>query len=853
MATEASPYRRYKVNLPAPGVWLAASFCFLLLWLGSSPASAQSDRRAGNLFTISASSPATEPETGYLRMGSSAAAKSPDGHALAVNSRYLTLDGAPWFPVMGEFHYSRYPERYWEEEILKMKASGVQIVATYVFWIHHEEVEGQFDWSGQRDLRTFTQLCAKHGMYVYPRLGPWAHGEVRNGGLPDWLLAKGPTRVNDPVYLSYVRKYYDEIGKQLQGLLWKDGGPVVGIQLENEYSNRAPNGGEAHIVKLKSMATAAGFDVPLYTVTGWDNAVYPARDVIPVFGGYPDEAWSGSRQDLPPDTQGVYQFRVGAASGATGILQGASTGSSDVQLWRYPRFTAELGGGMQVTYHRRVVIADDDIAPMALTAIGSGVNLLGYYMFQGGANPQGKRTTLQESQDTGYPNDVPVRSYDFQAPLREFGQMNGSFRRLKALHQFLQDFGSDLAPMTATLPGRLPSGPRDTSTLRVAVRTRGDRGFLFFNNYLRHYPLPEQKGVQVALELPSETLTVPREPADLPSQSSFFWPVNMDLAGAQLKYATAQPFAKIADGGTRYYFFTTCAGLAAEFVFAAPTISSFASKGGQALREGERIYVRGVRPSAEVAMELRTRAGRTVRIVLLSPEQAQNSWKLSFAGRERLLITQADVFSDGESIHLRSRDASALSFSILPDVGKRFAATAPLRRAGADGVFARYAASVEPRQIAVRMEKIRDASPPAPVKMGPVFDWRSGAVAAAPDDSVFEKAGVWRVTLPKDALQGLNDVFLDLRYVGDVGRLYDGALLLDDNFFSGTVWQIGIKRFSPEALAKGLDLKILPLRQDAPIYLPVSAKPDFRGRAEIAEVQPVTASPEYQVILRGGR
>jgi beta-galactosidase len=83
-----------------------------------------------------------------------------------VNSRYLMLDGKPWLPVMGEFRYTRYPERYWEEGILKMKAGGVQIVATYVFWIHHEEVEGHFDWSGPRDLHRFVELCGKHGMYV---------------------------------------------------------------------------------------------------------------------------------------------------------------------------------------------------------------------------------------------------------------------------------------------------------------------------------------------------------------------------------------------------------------------------------------------------------------------------------------------------------------------------------------------------------------------------------------------------------------------------------------------------------------------------------------------------------------
>jgi len=782
-------------------------------------------------------------------MGSDAAGRSRLGHILAVNGRYLTLDGKPWLPVMGEFHYSRYRERYWEEEILKMRAGGVQIVSTYVFWIHHEEVEGQFDWSGQRNLRAFAELCGKHGMYLYARIGPWAHGEARNGGLPDWLLKKGPTRVNDPRYLSYVRKFYQQIAEQLQGLLWKDGGPVIGIQLDNEYTNRGPSGGAAHISKLKSIAVHAGFDVPLYTVTGWDNAVYPPRDVIPVFGAYPDEPWSGSTGELPPDTQGVYRFRPAAGAGVTGILQGVSTAAQQVELRHYPRCTAELGAGLEITYHRRVVVADDDVAPIAVTALGSGTNLLGYYMYQGGANPQGKLSTLQESQDTDYPSDVPVRSYDFQAPLGEFGQMGPSFRPLKVIHQFLLDFGSDLAPMTATLPDRLPAGPADTSTLRLAARTQGDRGFLFFNNYLRYYPLPEQKKVQVALKLASETMKVPSEPVDIPPQSSFFWPVNLDLGGALLKYATAQPFALLDDGETRYYFFTVCPGIAPEFVFAASTISSLNAKG--TVREGDRIRVRGAVPSTDVAVDLRTVANKTVRIVLLSREQAEDSWKVSIGGRQRLLITKADVFSDGDSVHLRSRDAGAFSLSILPDaVG--LTASAPLNRTGKDGVFACYSAPVAAKRIAVRVEKIRDQLPSVPIKLGRRFDWRENGVAIAPDDRDFERAAFWRVSLPKDALEGINDAYLDIRYTGDVGRLYGGALLLDDNFFNGKPWEIGLKRFAPETLAKGMDLKILPLRKDAPIYLPARSRPDFGARSEVANVGAVTLYPEYEVVLRPG-
>jgi beta-galactosidase len=164
------------------------------------PALAQPTSNSSGVIAIDASGPALPPESGYLKMGG----RSSNGHEIQVNSRYLTLDGKPWLPVMGEFHFSRYPEKYWEEEILKMKAGGIEIISTYIFWIHHEEVEGQFDWTGQRDLHRFVELCGKHGMYVFARVGPWAHGEVRNGGFPDWVLQKGPTRRNDPAYLSHV-------------------------------------------------------------------------------------------------------------------------------------------------------------------------------------------------------------------------------------------------------------------------------------------------------------------------------------------------------------------------------------------------------------------------------------------------------------------------------------------------------------------------------------------------------------------------------------------------------------------------------------------------------------------------
>ena len=316
-----------------------------------------------------------------------------------------------------------------------------------------------------------------------------------------------------------------------------------------------------------------------------------------------------------------------------------------------------------------------------------------------------------------------------------------------------------------------------------------------------------------------------------------------------MKYATAQPFAKLDGGDSTYFFFTECPGIPAEFVFAAPTLSRLHAGSGTVVSEDGRASVRNVPPGTEVAIEFRTTAGRDVRIILLSREQAQNAWKVTLAGHEHLLITKADVFSDARSIHLRSRDVQAFSASLLPGMGEHLSATVPLRRVGTDGAFARYTATVEAKHVAVRVEQVRAAMPSSPVKMGRKFDWRPQPVAAAPDTSRFESAGIWRLNLPEGALQGLSDLFLDIDYLGDVARLYSGDRLLDDNFFDGLTWEVGLKRFSPETLSHELLLKALPLRKDAPIYLQPESWPAFEGKPEIAAVKAVTAFPEYELIL----
>lgn len=786
-------------------------------------------------FLIDATAPAPAPETGFLKMGG----VSSTGHRLSVDSRSLSLDGKPWLPVMGEFHFTRYPEKYWQEELLKMKAGGVQVVATYIFWIHHEEIEGQFDWTGQRDLRHFVELCRQNGLYVYLRIGPWDHGEVRNGGFPDWLLKKKiALRRNDPEYLKYASRFYGQIGAQVKGLLWQDGGPVLGAQLENEYSETGPGAGAEHISELKRLAIAAGIDPPLFSVTGWPGHDYPARDVIPVSGGYPDDFWTGLRTDTPPNP--VYLFSADRALGDLGAMA-LRDPSGKIDLRHYPYFAAEQGGGMETSYHRRPLMQPDDIAAVTLTALGSGVNLYGYYMFHGGANPAGKLTTLQESSASDYPNDLPVVTYDFQAPLGEYGQERESFRKVKNLHLFLQSFGSDLATMTPYPPDKAPKSANDASVARVMLRANGNSGFLFVNNYVRKLEMPHREAFQVKVKLPSGTYNLPHIPIHIPANSYFIWPINLDLGGAgTLQYSTSQLLSRLDNKTETTYFFFSIPGLRSEFAFDADNIASVHTTSGSITHANNIILVENPEPGRDTVLRVAGKNGRKIRMILLSELEAEQFWRLSFGGSDSAMLSSADVFAGNDGVHLRSTDPALMLASFyLPDRQKD----------NLHSLWSDPQIEFEPRKIAFEWTSTREAAPRPPIRMNSRVAWRRNPTPKAPDEADFSSAAAWKLKIPVQSMDGLSDIYLRVRYAGDVARLSLDGRLLDDDFYNGRTWEIGLKRFLPELFGKNLDVSVLPLPRNAPIYLDARAWEPMNAMGQTANVLGVELLPEYEVVL----
>lgn len=444
----------------------------------------------------------TPVEKKIERLSSGFFGKDPEGNELGFTNYYMEINGKPFFAVSGECHYSRVSEEQWEDTILKMKMGGINIISTYIFWNHHEEEEGVFRFDGNRNVRKFIELCKKHDMYVIVRIGPFDHGEVRNGGLPDWLYGKPfEVRSNNPGFMGYARILYRELAKQFEGLYYKDGGPVIGTQIENEYMHSAapwemttgvtnewvPGGrdGVAYMKELKKIAVEEGIITPFYTCTGWGGAAAPTDEMMPLWGGYAFWPWifydySGEHPATPE-----YIYRDNHNNHVPETYNFKPTYEPE----SLPYACCEMGGGMACFYNYRFQLPYESVDAMANIKMAGGCNFLGYYMYRGGSNPKGvKNTYLNECQ-------CPKISYDFQAAIGEYGQLRPSYYRLKALHMLTKNFEETLCRMVTVLPeGSQDIEPVDVDTLRYAVRTDGTGGFLFLNNYQDHVECRPKQG-----------------------------------------------------------------------------------------------------------------------------------------------------------------------------------------------------------------------------------------------------------------------------------------------------------------------------------------------------------------------
>lgn len=763
--------------------------------------------------------PAAPPLTGHLPFADAPGVADP----IEVTSRWLTRGGRPWFPVSGEFHYSRYPAGEWEEELLKMKAGGVTAVASYVIWIHHEEIEGRVRFDGDRDLRRFAELCARHGLDFVPRIGPWSHAEVRGGGLPDWVLARDCVpRTDDPAYLAAVRPWFAAIAGQLEGLDRAHGGPIVAIQIENELYDQP-----GHLLTLKRMAQEAGLSAPLWTSTAWGGVRLPPDELLPLYGGYTEAFWTEADGRWPDTCRKHFFFTHQRDDEGIGSdLRPVTVRGSEPDAFadRFPWATCELGGGMAVSYHRRPYVDPDDIGALGLTKIGCGSVWQGYYMFHGGTNPPGELSTLQESHATGYPNDLPVLTYDFQAPLGEYGQYRRTYHELRLQHLLLADFGNLVAPMESVLPEERPDGQFDRDTLRWAVRGDGASGFLFVTNHQPHEPLPAHPETTFTVEFADGKgeLALPSTPVTVPAGAYFCWPLRLELelAGLRLEWATAQPVCRLDVGGRTVLVLAATDGIAPELALDADTVASVSTPTGDVVPVGDRLLVTGLRPGTDALVEVDTADGGRAGLLVLDAATARTAYRGTAWGAERLVLSADGVVFDRDEVRLHGT-GTATSFAVLPAPERAPVVDGVAAEAVTDGVFTRYAVpSVSGSDVpAVEVTLVRGAGA-APEAVTGVQ-----GRASVPADKYFDTvAAEYRVEVP----EGLPPLtLLRLHWHGDVGRAYVGGTLVADQFSAGRVWDIGLDRLPAEAVrAEGLRVRVLPLHARAPVQLPE------QGRAE---------------------
>ena len=243
-----------------------------------------------------------------------ASADKSAGHRFEIGDKNFLIDGEPLQIRCGEVHYARVPREYWKHRIEMVRASGMNAVCVYLFWNFHERSEGEFTWEGQADVAEFCRLAQEAGLWVVLRPGPYSCAEWEMGGLPWWLLKHEDIelRTRDSRFTDAVKKYFKEVGKELGDLQVSKGGPILMVQVENEYGFYGDDA--LYMGEVKEALIGGGFDVPLfacnppyYISRGYDPDLFQVVN----FGSNPEAAFAALREFQPKGSAHVRRVLPG--------------------------------------------------------------------------------------------------------------------------------------------------------------------------------------------------------------------------------------------------------------------------------------------------------------------------------------------------------------------------------------------------------------------------------------------------------------------------------------------------------------------------------------------------------------
>jgi beta-galactosidase len=313
---------------------------------------------------------------------------TPAAHTFTVAGGQFLMDGKPYQIIAGEMHYPRVPREYWRDRFRKARAMGLNTITTYVFWNLHEPQPGVFDFSGQNDVAEYIREAQQEGLNVILRPGPYVCAEWELGGYPSWLLKdRGVVlRSDEPKYTEAVERWFARLGKELSPLLLRNGGPIIAVQVENEYgsfgNDHAYMGSVAHALEKSGLAP----DVR-YTADGADE--------IP----------RGSLPEFPA----VVNFGTGDAQRSFAKLESLRADG--------PRMSGEYWAGWFDHWGEKHHETDGDREAHELEWMlrkGYSVNI---YMFHGGTS----FGWMNGANSNGSNYQPDTTSYDYDAPLDEQG------------------------------------------------------------------------------------------------------------------------------------------------------------------------------------------------------------------------------------------------------------------------------------------------------------------------------------------------------------------------------------------------------------------------------------------------
>lgn len=327
--------------------------------------------------------------------------------------------------------------------------------------------------------------------------------------------AQSPYQVDVTGVNTTIRKgHLDLGGKSITGesievnnfYIERNGKPFIPVMGEFHYCRFPSQYWDEEIKKM--------MDVPIYTATGWGYASVVKNGSIPVMAGYAYPFWEAENKPSP-----FYLFKN---IHKTPDYSPVSYVSED-----YPSFAAELGTGICVTYSRRPRVIGESFLPLMIRTIGSGSNGLGYYIYHGGTTPSDGFYMYSEG------SGLNLKSYDYQAPIGEWGNVTKGYYGLKVVNTLLKHFGAMVAPLFPVIP-ETNAGikPEDTTTLRYSVRTDGSKGFLFMHNFQDHIKTPDLKGLQIKVKTNDGLVSFPEVGTfTLKSGASAIFPFNIAFGG----------------------------------------------------------------------------------------------------------------------------------------------------------------------------------------------------------------------------------------------------------------------------------------------------------------------------------